>query len=77
MDYTKQMIDLVFSIRKSLPPESRQAVKLSSDELPDVLARCYRDVANDSSRERIETLFDLVGPAWQSKVSLSSASPSL
>lgn len=64
MQYSKFMIDLVYQIRRNVPPETKSTVKLSNPDLLDNLLEVYFDSSNKSLRADIENLMALAGSAW-------------
>lgn len=64
MQYSKFMIDLVYQIRRNVPPHAKPTVKLSNPDLLDNLLDLYFQSNNKGLRADIENLMTLAGSAW-------------
>lgn len=58
------MIDLVYQIRRNVPPHAKPTVKLTNPDLLDNLLDLYFQSNNKGLRADIENLMTLAGSAW-------------
>jgi len=59
MNFSRDMIDLVFQIRRQLPSEERKQIKLTNPDLFAILTSLYQLSAESSVKENIRQLFDI------------------
>lgn len=70
MNIDRQMVNLFFEVRKNVPAEIRQGMKLSSPTLGSDLVAIFNIIDNDKVKFAIERFFKRAGDAdnWLSEI---------
>lgn len=68
MQFTKPMIELVYEIRRQVPPSLKPGVKLANPDLFLELIEHYHDKATTIARALIKELLNLAGDPWPTEL---------
>lgn len=68
MNIDRPMVTLFFEIKRNLPFESRDAMKLSAPDIGERLLDIHRASGNPSLRSLIERFFMRAGDDWMNRI---------
>ena len=74
MNIDRKMVTLFFEIKRNMPFEQREDMKIASHDLGDRLVGIYQESDNRTMRMLIEQFMMRAGPKWAGKLS-SSVTP--
>ena len=77
LNIDRPMVSLFFEIKRNMPFEYRDDIKLAAPDIGEQLISIYEDSKNDTLKELIEAFMDRAGTQWSSKLQRGSVSTNL
>lgn len=77
MNIDRYMVNLFFEIKRNLPYNLREPLKISSPNLGDSMLDVYTSIDNEATKRLIEVFFERAGADWVKKLRSVKGSGSL